>query len=365
MNRRAELLSALRHALQVSVFCALVAAFTQQIWPERSYMHHLVGSLCIGLVTWVVIEVGRYRVAPENCHRSLDGGHGWPRGWRGLLLTAVGITAGFTLGDPLAAWLRGTPSSTHGRDPWLTLLITVAAGAAASFYFHARGRAAALAAEIAAAERDATEAKLKLLEAQLEPHMLFNTLANLRALITLDPPRAVAMLDRLNGYLRATLGGSRATQHPLQDEFARLDDYLALMAVRMGSRLRTTLDLPEALRAVPVPPLLLQPLVENAIRHGLEPQVEGGEITVRARRQSSADGQPQIAIEVTDTGVGLGAAPASDGGDFGLTQVRERLAATWGDRSALVLAAAPAGGTVATVTFPLSLTEPHRFTLPG
>ncbi|MDA7414841.1 histidine kinase [Xenophilus arseniciresistens] len=347
--------SALRHAAQVAAFCALVAAFTRQIWPERDYLHHLAGSLCIGLLTWAVIEAGRYLVPARHCHRALDGGHGWPKGWRGLLLTAVGISAGFLLGDPLANWLRGTPPATHGRDPWLTLLITIAAGAAASFYFHARGKAAAMAAEIAAAERDASEARLKLLEAQLEPHMLFNTLANLRALITLDPPRAVAMLDRLNGYLRATLGGARATQHPLEDEFARLADYLALMAVRMGPRLRSELDLPEALRGVAVPPLLLQPLVENAIRHGLEPQVEGGTLRVSARRESRADGD-WLLLRVTDSGAGLpadGPGPAREGGGFGLSQVRERLQTLHGERASLRLTPEPGGGTCALICLPL------------
>src|SRR5690606_22156517 len=125
------------------------------------------------------------------------------------------------------------------------------------------------------AQRQASEARLRLLESQLEPHMLFNTLANLRALIGSDPPRAVEMLDRLNAFLRATLAASRsaagAQRHTLRDEFARLDDYLALMAVRMGPRLRVVLSLPEPLADCPVPALLLQPLVENAIRHGLEP----------------------------------------------------------------------------------------------
>lgn len=92
----------------------------------------------------------------------------------------------------------------------------------------------------------AAEARLKLLETQLEPHMMFNTLANLRVLVATDPPRAQEMLDHFIAYLRATLGASRAALHPLADEFARLQDYLALMAVRMGPRLDYTLELPEA-----------------------------------------------------------------------------------------------------------------------
>ena len=200
--------------------------------------------------------------------------------------------------------------------------------------------------------------------------MLFNTLANLRVLIALDPTRAQAMLDHLIAYLRATLTASRATQHPLADEFDRLRDYLELMAVRMGPRLRYTLDLPEALRQVPVPPLLLQPLVENAIRHGLEPQVAGGHITVRASVQPRAPGTPQatatqyLVLEVTDNGVGLGqgAHPATDttasNTHFGLTQVRERLATLHGSAGTLDLIATSAGGTSASVRFPLNIQRP-------
>jgi LytS/YehU family sensor histidine kinase len=215
--------------------------------------------------------------------------------------------------------------------------------------------------QVAEAQRDATEARLKLLETQLEPHMLFNTLANLRALITTDPPRAVAMLDHLNSYLRVTLSGSRTLAHPLAAEFDRLRDYLALMSVRMGERLRYTLELPDELRDVPVPPLLLQPLVENSIRHGLEPQIEGGEIAVRAWRAERADGPGggQLVIEVSDTGIGLDAALPSDGSGFGLEQVRERLAAVYGRRGTLRLEAGNAGGTRATLVFPLSQALPH------
>jgi len=168
-------------------------------------------------------------------------------------------------------------------------------------------------------------------------------------LIAADPTRAIAMLDRLNSYLRVTLAGSRATAHPLAAEFDRLADYLELMSVRMGERLRYTLDLPAELRDVPVPPLLLQPLVENAIRHGLEPKVEGGEIVVRARRDGDV-----LTIEVCDTGVGLEAAPPSDGSGFGVAQVRERLTAVHGARGALALAADTPCGTRATVSLPLA-----------
>ena len=215
--------------------------------------------------------------------------------------------------------------------------------------------------------RTAAEAQLKLLEAQLEPHMLFNTLANLRALIATDPERAGHMLDRLIDYLRATLGASRRERHPLADEFARLDDYLALMAVRMGARLGYALDLPAPLAQASVPPLLLQPLVENAIRHGLEPQLAGGRITVRA--QATDQGRRlQLCVHDTGPGVDPGAgldATATPGSGFGLQQVRERLATLYGPEGTLELIAASAGGTSAIVTFPLQYaTDTHTATRP-
>ncbi|MFT3814064.1 MAG: histidine kinase [Acidovorax sp.] len=334
-----------RHLLQVAAFCCVVAVLTTSIWPQHGYWAQLVHALAIGLTTWGVIEFGRLLVPARHCHPNSEGGHGWPKGWRGLVLTAAGIGAGFLVGDPLGAWLMGEGSYRSVRDNQIGLVITIAAGAVASFYFHMRGRAAELEASRAAAERDTTEARLMLLQSQLEPHMLFNTLATLRALIAVDPPRAEAMLDRMVDFLRATLGASRSTAHPLAREFDRIADYLELMAMRMGARLRYTLDLPGDLRDAPVPPLLLQPLVENAIRHGLEPQVEGGAIHVSARREGRL-----LVLEVADTGAGLPHAPNHG---FGLQQVRERLRTLHGAHGTLDLIAGSAGGTRAVVRFPL------------
>jgi LytS/YehU family sensor histidine kinase len=305
-------------------------------------------------------------------HRSTDPGV-WPRGARAVLIAVAGLVLGFFLGNWLAGMLLGTgtvpapPEAVsalmsalhqfpHGTAPPGSMVIsafmTMNMGAIAGYllYFsYSRREQVILSAQISAAERDATQAQLKLLAAQLEPHMLFNTLANLRALIIGDPPRAIAMLDQLDSYLRVTLTGSLAFTHSLAAEFGRLADYLALMQVRMGPRLRYTLDLPDDLRNLPVPPLLLQPLVENSIRHGLEPKVEGGQITVRAW----LDGQ-RLLIEVRDTGVGLDAAAvADDNTGFGLTQVRNRLVNVYGPAATLELACAPGGGACVILVLPL------------
>ena len=336
----------LRRLLQTMAFCLAISAIQYAFQPEQPYGIPLAYSLCIGVLSWAFIDIGRHLFASSA-------GTGWPAGWRGMALPACGIALGFVLGSLLAdAWTgHSTWSGAHLRA---SIGITLLAGTAATYWFHTRGKSAWLQARMAEAQGRAAEARLKLLEAQLEPHMLFNTLANLRVLVASDPARAQAMLDHLIAYLRATLGASRATLHPLADEFARLADYLELMAMRMGPRLAYALDLPEPLQAVPVPSLLLQPLVENAIRHGLEPQVAGGRITVQALRLEQDGLAPRLQLSVHDTGAGPGAALDTSGTQFGLRQVRERLATLYGAEATLELIAASAGGTSATVIFPLN-----------
>jgi LytS/YehU family sensor histidine kinase len=220
-----------------------------------------------------------------------------------------------------------------------------------------RVRLAASEVRAAAAQRQTVEAQLQLLQAQLEPHMLFNTLANLHALIASDSSRAQDMLAHLIAFLRSTLSATRIAAHPLSEEFRRVADYLALMQIRMGPRLQIALDLPDDLASLPVPPMLLQPLVENAIQHGLEPSRQGGQLTVRAQH----DGEHLI-LSVDDTGRGLQAAQlvrrSTDG--FGLSCVRDRLQSLYGDTASLSLTAKPAGaGTHVSLRLPVSLPKPE------
>ena len=343
---RIDWLDKLRNLLQTLAFCLVIPAIQYAFQPEQSYEIALKYSLCIGVLCWAFIDFGR-DLLPSSA------GTGWPMGWRGIALSVCGIALGFLLGTLLGdLWTGYSTWHAGGSQLRISIAITLLAGTAASYWFHTRGKSAWLQARMAEAHGQATEARLRLLETQLEPHMLFNTLANLRALIATDPAHAQHMLDRLISYLRATLAASRSIQHPLADEFARLGDYLDLMAVRMGPRLAYSFDLPEALHGALVPPLLLQPLVENAIRHGLEPQVAGGRIDVQARLLG--DGA-RVLLSVHDSGAGLDGAAAMAGMDagFGLQQVRERLATLYGSGGTLELSAANEGGTRATITFPL------------
>jgi hypothetical protein len=337
----------LRHLLLLLLFNSAIAVVLA--WPTgKPLVQQLVYSHAIGLSIWLFIDVGRLFLRP-------DPRTGWPHGLRGVALSVFGIVAGYVLGTSVGDWYAGQNTWALWTVDRQRLAGYVAVGllfgTIGSAFFYGRGKLEFHRAQQAALERDATLARLALLQSQLEPHMLFNTLANLRVLIELDPPRAQAMLDRLIAFLRATLSASRAPSHALSAEFERLADYLALMGVRMGERLSVTLDLPDALRSLPMPPLLLQPLVENAIRHGLEPKVETGRIAVSARREGDA-----LLLAVRDTGVGLDAASATStrGTGFGLQQVRERLATLYGEHAHLTVAPAKddEGGTLAEIRLP-------------
>ena len=193
-------------------------------------------------------------------------------------------------------------------------------------------------------EREAAAANLRALQAQIEPHFLFNTLANVASLIDLDTAKAKRMLESFNRFLRASLAATRQERTTLGAEAELISAYLDVLQVRMGERLRYCVDFPADLAGFELPPMLLQPVVENAIRHGLEPKVEGGELVVRASRGAGA-----VAIEVRDSGVGFGAATR---GGLGLTNLRERLELLYGKDAALAIGDNPGGGAVVTVRIP-------------
>ena len=338
------------HGVEVALANTAIAGLVVLLHPNP-IGPTLVYAQCIGLSIWGLIEAGR-RLIPAKPS-------GWPAGWRGVLLMVLGCPLGYAIGNSIANAIFGESNWGYYFSKPIRLLqdfgpIAVFC-ALVSGGFYARGQVREHRAQIAAATHAATLARLSLLQSQLEPHMLFNTLANLRALIAAEPQRAQAMLDHLIAFLRATLAASRLAEHPLAEEFARIEDYLALMRVRMGERLRASTALPPELAAIGVPPLLLQPLVENAIKHGLEPQRGPGELHVSA----AVDGATLV-LAVVDSGRGLEAAAAAGlrelvgaGGGFGLAQVRERLQTLHGNAATFTLAARADGGTRAEIRLPM------------
>ncbi|WP_458448654.1 sensor histidine kinase [Burkholderia stagnalis] len=204
--------------------------------------------------------------------------------------------------------------------------------------------------EAAEARQAETAARLALLQAQIEPHFLFNTLANVQSLIERDPARATTMLDSLNRYLRASLSRTRDTRSTLGDELELVDALLKIATIRLGARLCYAIDVPATLSTLPLPPLLLQPLVENALLHGIEPSIDGGEIRIHAARDGG-----MLELGVTDTGVGLGNGGPTLHGGVGLANVRARMKHLYGERGRVSVGvnAGAARGVSATLHIPL------------
>jgi sensor histidine kinase YesM len=195
--------------------------------------------------------------------------------------------------------------------------------------------------------KQAIEAELKLMQAQVEPHFLFNTLASVQFLTETNPKGASQLLGHLIDYLRAALPQLRASSTTLGKEADLAEAYLNILQTRIGARLAFTIDIPPELRSHPFPPNLLISLVENAIKHGVEPAAAGGTITLSAWR----DGE-SVVVTVADTGRGLAEASLSAGEGVGLSNVRERLAALYGPRGRFTLEALTPHGARATLALP-------------
>ena len=194
-------------------------------------------------------------------------------------------------------------------------------------------------------QRTVLEARMEALQAQIEPHFLFNTLASIDQLIQTDPPRASRMQQSLIRYLRAALPQIREGRRPtLGQQIGLCTAFLEIMSMRMEDRLQTIIRVPDGLKSAVFPSMMLQTLVENAIKHGLEPKPEGGRIEIDAL---IVDGQ--LVVHVCDNGMGF--APKGEGG-VGLANVRERLNALYGGRAELAIAIPVEGGTCATIKVP-------------
>ncbi len=194
-------------------------------------------------------------------------------------------------------------------------------------------------------EKEALEAKFRILQAQIEPHFLFNTLSNVVSLIDTDPARGKAMLLDLTRYLRTSLARTMPDKTTLNQEMQMISAYLNIQKIRMGERLNFRLEIPEDTRQLPLPPMLLQPLVENAVKHGLEPKIDGGKIAIRASRDRGL-----LKIDVTDTGLGL---TSFNSGGVGLRNVRERIGLLYGDQGRFTLLENAPSGVQATIEVPI------------
>ena len=263
---------------------------------------------------------------------------------------------GGDIGDEGAGTRISTRTVQYGDSlPPLGLLWILASAVIKATY---KGRLqaevkAARATETAEAEslkRQVVEARMAAMQAQVEPHFLFNTLASIDHLIETDPPRASQMQKNLIALLRASMPTMRDTgdggARDLGRELAVVRPYVEILKVRMEERLDASLDVPEGLLSAEFPAMMIQTLVENAIRHGLEPKPEGGTLRVKAEIVHG-----KLAVTVSDTGVGFGNA-ATAGTGVGLANIRERLQLLHGGQASLTVTANQPSGTVVTITVP-------------
>ena len=313
------------------------------IEDTRPFWHPFVTAQCMGLAIAYFVSAASpwYKTRP-------------------VLRLAGAVAAGTLVGFFLIYAVKGliihepgykfSEMFTEHQFVW-TLVSGFGNGLFVSLFFLIQFRESRSRAELLRAEADrnllskqAIEAELKLMQAQVEPHFLFNTLASVQFLAETDPPKASLMLGHLIAYLRAALPQLRSNSSTLGQESELARAYLSIMQMRMGKRLAFTIDVPEELRSHRFPPMLLMSLVENAIIHGVEPQAEGGTVRLEARRETN-----RLSVSVADDGRGLG---ESIGNGVGLTNLRGRLAALYAEEARFRLEERSPHGARATVELP-------------
>jgi signal transduction histidine kinase len=330
------------------VFTALALMFSDRVDLGRQLFVTFVFAQCIGYTIYLLMS-GFFALVP-----AARGGRTMAR-WIGYtVVPVIGVFIGYWIAATVldARQSRAEMFTPRGMAAIAAVAVVIAGILVAIFASRERAaRAPALAAReearANAAEKEATLARMQLLEAQVEPHFLYNTLAHVVSLVDAEPPLAKRMLHRLIDLLRAT-AASASARVTLGRELDLVRAYLDLIAMRMGPRLAWSIDAPADLAGVEVPPMLLQPVVENAIKHGLEPNVSGGRVDVRARREDGA-----LVLTVTDTGVGVAATRRVDSTGVGLANLRARLAATFDGAATLRLADHAPSGTEVTISIPL------------
>ncbi len=313
-----------------------------------SLWHNFVYSQFIGVSIWLLIDIARVVIWWNER----------PRRWPFLCLTAVAVPLGVILGSWATRIVLNEPAkSLEEATDMLRMCLVVGMLASASmiyFYWsreklaHLERQAALDALQREEAEKQLVRAQLMALQAQIEPHFLFNSLANLDCLIATDQQAARRLLQRLIGFLRMSLAHTRAEQCTLRQEFELLRSYLDIQALRFGMRLSYDIELPPELAEVEIPPMLIQPLVENAVSHGIEPCMRGGRIVLSARAQGDA----AVQVVIADTGVGFGHA-MTKGSGLGLTHVRERLARIFGAAASMQMEENTPRGVIVRLTLPV------------
>ena len=251
-------------------------------------------------------------------------------------------------------WLNGFFGSNLS-DLKSVMLLGVIFCSVCYYYFYTREQQLRADNELEVAKRRQADqekvvvlSQLKQLQSQIEPHFLFNTLATINVLIESDSAKAKLMLEKLTDLLRVTLKNSRTEQSNIAQEVDLLDAYLNIQKIRLDERLTFSIETNDISEQQVIPPFLIQPLVENALTHGIEPKAAGGEVNIRIVQQDD-----QMKIEVSDSGVGLKTPSIAAGHGVGLSNIRQRIETLYGDKASLTIIEQATGGVVSTILLPL------------
>ena len=320
-----------RNYVYTSAFCVFVAVLLWLIEVSPNLGFTMVVSFSIGLSVNTAFTV--FTRLFERVLNPLV---------TSIVITAIGIVFGLSLGG----WLLNGDASFFFSKNHNTLVLAICFGIAGSIYVTTRLALSDTNARLAEQDRLQVETELRLLQAQIEPHFLFNTLANISSLIRSDPEAAQSMLNSFTGFLRASLQRTRDNKSTLEDEMDIVRTYLDIQKIRLGDRLNFTIELEAGLASVPFPPLLLQPLVENAVVHGIEPAEIGGNVFVEVNASERF-----LIIRVSDTGVGL--TQESHGTKMSISNIKQRIALLYGDTATLELSENKPTGLVALLNLPL------------
>jgi len=332
--------SFLESILYTFVFDTIIAILLTAIHYGDTFFINFIVSQCIGLSICTCVLIALH-FSPSD--RPI---------WQ-TLRVAVALITGGLCGSYLGAIVSGLGPSILFEKATLFQLLTIGVifGSIITYFFSSREQIAQSQIQIQeeqikrlTSEKKLAEANLQILQAQIEPHFLFNTLSNVLSLLDTDPKKGKSMLVDFIQYLRASLSKIREQRATLGQEMEMIQAYLNIFKVRMGDRLHYKIDLPKNLKAISFPPMLIQPLVENAIKHGLEPKINGGEIFISGETKDGI-----LRLEVVDTGSGF-----KEGKNFGmgLSNIRERLQSLYGNSGRLILEENQPNGLKVTIEVP-------------
>jgi signal transduction histidine kinase len=335
----------------VAVFTVLTLLYYPQVHLSRVLWADFVLANCIGYLIHAEFALGNRMLGPWIGRQGFA-----VRCAYYAAITTAGVFGGYWLGFTLLHWsdARGSIFSTQGAID-IVFLSLIISGILASIFLARERQARAEAAfqreraRVEASEHQFHLAQLKMLEAQIEPHFLYNTLANVISLVDADPAAAKRMVARLIDYLRYAAQAGGTGEATVGRQIELLQAYLDLMALRTNARLSYRVEMAPDVAALPLPPMLLQPLVENAIKHGLEPKVAGGQVCVGARREDSL-----LVLTVADNGLGFRTTRGDGTGGLGLANLRARLESLYGARARMTIEDTQPG-TMVTLALPIGL----------